>query len=259
MTNEIVFYDILAQKSTAKERAWSPNTFKVRYALAFKGLPFKTVWVEFPDIAGACKKIGAPPTETNPDGSPYYTLPVIQDPSTGKVVSDSWAIVEYLDNTYPDRPALLPKGTLGLQWAFTYTSMQVAIDEMLANMMFDVYKLLPPRSQDYFRVTREKFFGCKLEEISTGQKYIDQWGKTEAGFTKIKDVIKKNGEGAQFVMGDTVSFGDLFLASWLLWIRQTASGEQWEKVRGWDAGFWGKFVDSLVKYEVYDEGEVYKV
>ncbi|EIN12738.1 hypothetical protein PUNSTDRAFT_34993, partial [Punctularia strigosozonata HHB-11173 SS5] len=243
----IIFYDITAQRLTAEERAWSPNTWKIRYALAFKGLPFKTIWVEFPDIADVCKKIGAPPTGIR-DGSPSYTLPVIQDPLTGKVISDSWAIAEYLDDTYPVRPPLFPPGTRGLQWAFTDTVKEVAIGELIDNMMFPTYQLLRPRSQEYFRPTREKVYGCRLEEISTAETRTEQWAKVEAGFTRIADVIKKNGQGSQHVMGITASFSDLFLAAWLVWIRQALGGEEWENVRCWNGGFWGKFMDALNEY-----------
>ena len=62
-----------------------------RYALNIKGLPYTTQWVEYPDIERVCKQIGASPAEKKPDNpsQDHYTLPVIQDPNTGRVVSDS--------------------------------------------------------------------------------------------------------------------------------------------------------------------------
>ena len=53
----------------------------LRYALAFKGLPFRTEWVEYPDVEALCKKIGAKPTEKKDDGRDHYTFPVIYDPN----------------------------------------------------------------------------------------------------------------------------------------------------------------------------------
>ncbi|EIN12887.1 hypothetical protein PUNSTDRAFT_50105 [Punctularia strigosozonata HHB-11173 SS5] len=258
MTTEIIFYDIVAQKTKAEERAWCPNAWVTRLTLGFKGLPFKTVWVEYPDIADLCKKIGAAPTGTR-DGLPLYTLPVIQDPSTGKVISDTFAIAEYLDETYPDRPTLMPKGTRGLQWAFTYTATQMAIGPYRDNMMLAVYKQLRPRSQEYFRATREKALGSKLEELSVGVKRVERWATAEAGFAKLLNIIKKNGEGSQYFMGDTVSFADLFIVAWLEWVKQALGGEEWELVRKWNGGFWGQFVDSIhSKYAFFDEGVEYQ-
>ncbi|KAJ7483558.1 hypothetical protein FB451DRAFT_1234964 [Mycena latifolia] len=79
MTPPIVFYDI---PSTLPNKCWSPNTWKTRYALNFKGIPYKTSWVEYPDIEPLSREVGAAPTRNKPDGRPHYTLPMIHDPST---------------------------------------------------------------------------------------------------------------------------------------------------------------------------------
>jgi glutathione S-transferase len=65
-----------------------------------------------------CKLIGAEPTMIRKNGTPYYSLPVIQDPKTGKVISDSARIADYLDSTYPDTPKISPAGTHTLQKTF---------------------------------------------------------------------------------------------------------------------------------------------
>ena len=70
------------------------------------------------------RNIGAAPTTKKPDGSPFYTLPVIVDPSRRApgggpmVVSDSYAIAEYLDDAYPRPGPLFPEGTKALQNLF---------------------------------------------------------------------------------------------------------------------------------------------
>lgn len=87
-----------------------------RYALNYKGLPYETVWIEYPDIEDHCKKIGAEPSMIRKNGKPYYSLPVIQH--DGKVITDSARIVEYLDSTYPDTPKIIPAGTHVLHKAF---------------------------------------------------------------------------------------------------------------------------------------------
>ncbi|EIN07718.1 hypothetical protein PUNSTDRAFT_114205 [Punctularia strigosozonata HHB-11173 SS5] len=257
MSKAIVLYDVAAEGSKAEERAWSPNAWRIRYALGIKGLPFKTVWVEFPDIADAAKKIGAAPTVTL-NGASSYTLPVIHDLSTGKVVSDSWAIAEYLDETYPDRPTVLPKPTRGLQSYFVATARDAIIGDLANIVVFSTYKHLRPRGQDYFRATREKLFGRKLEDFPQGEQLLPHWAKLEAGFGKFADAIKKNGEGSQFITGDTISFADLVLAGWLIWLRQVRGAEDWEKVRSWNGGFWGRYLDFIHKHAVFDEGEEYQ-
>ncbi|EGN93794.1 hypothetical protein SERLA73DRAFT_144791, partial [Serpula lacrymans var. lacrymans S7.3] len=111
MAQPIILYDI---PSTMPGKAFSSNTLKVRYCLGYKGLVFKTVWIEAPDIEERMKVIGAKPTRVKSDGSDFYTLPVIEDPSTGAIVSDSLVIVEYLDKTYASTPAVLPPDTRAL-------------------------------------------------------------------------------------------------------------------------------------------------
>ncbi|KAK0457983.1 uncharacterized protein EV420DRAFT_1643337 [Desarmillaria tabescens] len=88
--------------------------------MAYENLKFQVVWVELPNVEALAIRIGAPPTGVKPDGkSPFYTIPIIQDPSTGAVVSESAAIAEYLDKTYPTSgPTLIPAGTKVLQLAF---------------------------------------------------------------------------------------------------------------------------------------------
>ena len=66
-----------------------------------KGIPYRTVWVDCTDIEALCKKLGVSPTTTRPSGDPCYTLPTIYDPNTKRAVTDSAAIVRYLESAYP--------------------------------------------------------------------------------------------------------------------------------------------------------------
>jgi glutathione S-transferase len=88
-----------------------------RFNLIYKRIPFETVWVAFADVESVSKEHGFAPTSTRPDGSPHYTLPAIRDQETGRAVTDSFAIAQYLDEKYPARP-VIPSGTESLQTAF---------------------------------------------------------------------------------------------------------------------------------------------
>lgn len=111
-----------------------------RYSLNFKGIPYKTIWLEYPDIEPTMRSIGAAPT-TNAGGKTMYTLPVIVDPfrptSSGGpiVVSDSWAIAEYLDNAYPGTQQLIPEGTNALQMHFQTHVNKILFLEALAPIL----------------------------------------------------------------------------------------------------------------------------
>ncbi|KAJ7134418.1 glutathione S-transferase [Mycena epipterygia] len=246
MSNEpILFYDI---PSTAPGCAWSPNTWKIRYALNLKGLAYKTVWVEYPDIEDRCKAIGAAPTMIRKNGTPYYSLPVIQDPKTGVVVSDSDAIAEYLDSTYPDTPVLLPVGTHTLQKTFR-VAYDRATDSMIPYIMPAVAGILRPRSEEYFVRTREASFGKKLSDMApTGEAHEAAWKEVEEGFGKVNRWFK---EGDQFVMGDVLSLADLLIAGELQWFMKGfgEDSDKWKDMMAWHGGRWARLFSNLKKYE----------
>ncbi|KAI0712273.1 hypothetical protein C8Q76DRAFT_622299 [Earliella scabrosa] len=262
MTKPIVFYD-LAWKAAG--RSWSPNTWKTRYALNIKGLPYTTVWVEFPDVASLCKKLNAPPTATHKDGSPYYTLPVIYDPNTDTVVAESTVIARYLDKTYPDTPAVIPKEIAALNAAFDRAmSATVVTMDLFAFMIPAVYGILNPASLPYFRVTRESFFGAKLEEIAPvgSEKRAKHWEAVKKGFHEVAEWLSVDGEARRFFLGgETVCYADIRVAGILIWFRETFGEEsdEWKDVLSWDGGRWGAFMDAMKKYEMVDIGEPAKL
>ncbi|KAJ7028386.1 hypothetical protein C8F04DRAFT_1119185 [Mycena alexandri] len=245
MASSIVFYDI---PSTLPINAWSPNTWKTRYALNFKGLSYRTEWIEYPDIEALCKKIGAPHTRNKPDGRPHYTLPVIHDLSTGAIVVESSKIVAYLDATYPDTPRLLPPGTLGLYQAFEDAAL--ALTPAIGLFVIpSVPRILNPASLEYFHITRGALFGKKLDEvIPTGDAYGPAWQKLKDSFGKIDSWIRANGEESTYIMGDTICYADLFIAAYVLWFKLVLP-EKWDEAKTWHEGRWEKLLENTAKYE----------
>lgn len=216
--------------------------------MSLKGLKYETVWVEFPDIEAVCKKIGAPPTGKKADGSDYYTLPVIYDPSTKALVADSAPIAKYLDATYPDTPRLFPEGTDAFQSLFSSLLVPSVMVPILHILLSRINALLNPPSQTYFRSTREALFGKKLEEVGDESN----WETLEGGLAKIKASLDANGEGKSLLlMGDKITYSDVFLVSLLIWVRVIA-GEQsddWKRVSALHDGIWGKYVAQFSQYE----------
>jgi glutathione S-transferase len=82
----------------------------VRLALNYKGIEYKTVLVEFPDIQKVMAEVGASPSGQNPDGTPRYTVPTIYDPNHKTFVTDSLEIAKYLDKLHPES-VLVPPGS----------------------------------------------------------------------------------------------------------------------------------------------------
>ncbi|KAH0836692.1 hypothetical protein J3R83DRAFT_8414 [Lanmaoa asiatica] len=240
MTSPIIFYDIPSKLGI---NAWSPNTWKTRYALNIKGIPYKTQWVEYPDIETLAKKIGAPPTGTKDDGQPAYTLPIINDPNTGKVISDSFLIAVYLDATYPNGNTLFPSGTKPLIEAFEAGVVGALGGILPLQLAISCYVLNPP-SEVYFRVTREAKFGKKIEEFSPeGPKRAADLAKGKEGFAAVDSWLAKS--DGEFVLGNTISYADGILAAWLTWIKVT--GVVWKEVATWHNGRWATYLENVEK------------
>jgi len=253
MSNPIILYDLPG--NAAKYVAWSWNTWKARFVLNMKGLPYKTVWVEYPDIVDLYKKIGIESTSTF-GGKPYCSLPVIQDLATGAVVADSLKIAQYLDDTYPSTMPVLPAGTRALQTMF--------VDVLTPKIGFAIFQRaavesmlqLPPRSQEYFRRTREEWFGVRLEEMAPeGEKRDALWKKTREVFAEVHKWMNANGEGRLFVMGDTPSFADAVLVSFMIYLKVIlgSDSKEWKDIMVSEDGRWAKLLEFFAKWEVVDE------
>ncbi|KAJ7686862.1 hypothetical protein B0H17DRAFT_705483 [Mycena rosella] len=245
MSNILTLYDIA---STVPGQAWSPNTTKARYALNFKGIPFKTVWVEHPDIEALCKKIGAKSTSAT---GLQYTLPVIHDPSTGAVVSDSIEIAQYLDATYPSLPRLIPAGTAALHYAFT-DAHAATLGPLYAYALPATLLILNPAGQDYFRRTREKllFGGRRLEDVTpTGDEHVVMWKKLQDGLDQVDGWISKNGSDSKYFMGEVMGYADITIGAYLRWAKVVLEKEKWEDILSWNGGRWANLMRDLEKYE----------
>ncbi|KAJ7015781.1 hypothetical protein C8F04DRAFT_1171671 [Mycena alexandri] len=229
MASSIVFYDI---PSTLPINAWSPNTWKTRYALNFKGLSYRTEWIEYPDIEALCKKIGAPHTRNKPDGRPHYTLPVIHDLSTG-----SDLLLTSISLTHPSRRNCRRDAALALTPAIGLF------------VIPSVPRILNPASLEYFHITRGALFGKKLDEvIPTGDAYGPAWQKLKDSFGKIDSWIRANGEESTYIMGDTICYADLFIAAYVLWFKLVLP-EKWDEAKTWHEGRWEKLLENTAKYE----------
>ncbi|PPR05025.1 hypothetical protein CVT24_010218 [Panaeolus cyanescens] len=246
-TPMIIFYDI---PSTLPGTAWSPNTWKTRYALNYKGIPYKTEWVEYPDIESHCKSLSILPTMKKDDGSDYYTLPAIWDTATGAKVSDSYAILEYLEKTYPDRPTLFPDNTKGLHLSFIVALRNTGITALVPFLIPAECEKLNPKSKEYFYRTRSEKFVKPLETtLPTGEEGEKQWAKFKGALDIIDGWYAATDYLGPFLMGDKVGFGDVLVASYLTWAKVIWENEtKWNEIASWNGGRWAKLLESLEPY-----------
>lgn len=239
-----------------------------RYTLNYKGLPYKTIWIEYPDIANLCKEIGAEPTAIRPDG-PHYTLPVIRDLSTGAVISDSAKIARYLDKTYPDTPTVIPPETDSLHAAFGYAFSQAIVGPLGPIMLPATNAQLNPVSEAFFRRTREaevfrstrdgeldRTLGQKLEDWAPpgSEKRRKLWDDIKAGYSRIAGWLSADGRDKLFFLGDKISYADITVAGWTVWVKRVIGPDsaEWKEFATCDGGRWAKLLEAFEKYEVVD-------
>jgi len=244
----IILYDL---PSVVPGSAFAPNPWKARAVLNYKRIPYRTEWLEFVDVAGLRKKPGIKPTSQRKDGSPFYTLPAIHDPSTGVYIADSFAIAEYLEKTYPDTPSVFPDNTVGIQKTFEPAFLQ-NISSLWPFIIPAVYDKVNPVSKEYFRRTREILFGKKLEEIlPTGNDRTEGWASFKKGMDTIHSYLILTDNKGPYMLGDKISWSDLVLFSFLYWMKLIwgEDSQEWKDIASWNGGRWEAHVNALKEYQ----------
>ncbi|KAG5944005.1 hypothetical protein E4U59_007695 [Claviceps monticola] len=107
----LTLYDI-ASRPPVKTTCFAPNPWKARFALNFKAVPYRTIWVSVPDIPTLrSESLCLPPTRFYADGSPYATLPILHDPNASPTPSRASTQNAYSDsdsgNHHPPRGLLI--------------------------------------------------------------------------------------------------------------------------------------------------------
>jgi len=148
----MLLYDLV----NARGAHFSPNSWRVRMALAHKNIDFQVQDLRFGQIDAL-----------NP-GGPRLTIPTIEH--AGQRVTDSWAIVQYLDQTFADTPPLMGADAQAQLLRFFQYWVQTTIHAGISRLiLLDLHNSLHPDDQAYFRASREKQNRKTLEEVQAGR------------------------------------------------------------------------------------------
>lgn len=220
--------------------------------MGYKKLPYKVVWVEMPDIESTLKAIGAKPTGKRPDGSDLYTVPTLHDSSTNRVVSESLAIAEYLDEAYPDTPKLVPPelgASIHLLDRYWFDNIRIKLMRLVTQRSSEVFV---PRTAEFWRHWREKMFhGEKIEElapIGSGKRTSILRDVHEN--LDMLDKIWKKSAGGEFWFGGKLTYAEILVGSTFLWFRALAP-EDYHEFIGNDevnGGRWKRLCATVEQY-----------
>lgn len=184
----------------AEDKRFSPFCWRARMALAHKGLtPDEIIPVGFTEkekIAFSGQKL----------------VPVIVD--NGKTVSDSWDIACYLEDTYPEYPALFGCDTARGEALFINSwASRVLIVELFPMVVKDIFDHVRKEDREYFRETREKWMKGPLEAVQAARE-----ARIEP-FRKRLDVLRYTLEKEPFLCGETPAYADYIVFGVFQWAR----------------------------------------
>ncbi|KAH0490288.1 hypothetical protein TgHK011_001765 [Trichoderma gracile] len=265
----ITLYDI-AHKPPVTKHCFSPNPWKTRFALNFKALPYTTTWVRMPDIPYARRELGLPACRKFADGTDFYTLPVIKDASAGVVLGDSFDIAVYLQRTYPDSGGgdLFPEQTLDYAFDPGY-ALAVPLSERADGGHPEYYRFNTNVDAAFtshvpLMVSRMAFDPATEEQTKAefvrraGVKSWDDFALTsearekfmqsfEAALGDLARLYRRDASGP-FLLGKQASYADFIVGAWLRMSSMCLPESEWDEVRSWHDGVFGKLHDALDAY-----------
>ena len=175
---------------------FSPYCWRIRLALAHKGLPVETIPWRFTEgdriaFSGQGK------------------VPVIQD--AGTTVFDSWAIAEYLEAQAP-MPSLFG-GTIGRAHAAFINAWadSVMVGGIAPLIIRDLLDVVDPKDRAYFRSSREARFGKTLEQVQEGR--TDRVAAFRNSLLPVRLVLRRQA----WLGGAGPSYADHIVAGTLMW------------------------------------------
>lgn len=181
------------------DRRFSPHCWRVKMALAHKGLEVEEIPWRFTEKE-AIKASG------------QGMVPVIED--GGRTVHDSWQIAQYLDEAYPDRPMLFgSEEAKTLAYFFKHWCERTIHPAMLRTIIVDLFGQLHEKDKQYFRESREKRFAKTLEELG---------GDRNAALAALRgalDPVRPVVVEQPFVSGRGPGFADYILFGPFQWAR----------------------------------------
>lgn len=192
----ITLYDLAGADPALR---FSPYCWRTRLALAQKGLEVTTIPWRFTER----EVIAAHGSEK---------VPVILD--AGRAVADSWAIAEYLEDTYPDRPSLFggPGGRALARFLNGWADATI-VAGIARLIVSDIPPVIAPQDVAYFVESREKRYGMPLAQVTADRD------RGVIAFRESLLPLRLALRHAPFLHGDAPAYGDAIVFGGFQWAR----------------------------------------
>jgi glutathione S-transferase len=203
-------------------RSASPFVWRIRYALAHKGIPFETVLLGFTDIPKAF-------------GGRFKTVPILEHGDDA--MSESWDIAEYLDRAFPARPPLFGSpAEHALVRLIDAWFMPEVMRKMFRVYVKDVHDAARPQDRPYFRESREKNMKGETLESFTADR-ASHLPAIRSALAPMRIHLAK----FPFLGGSTPNFADYIALGGFYWVASVSTLpllERDDTLRAWlDRGF----------------------
>jgi glutathione S-transferase len=185
------------------DRRFSPYCWRVRLALAHKGLAVEGVPWRFTEKEAIAF-------------SGQGRVPVLVD--RGRAVADSWDIACHLEEAWPDRPSLFGAGASGAagralsRFYVDWTDMVVHAG-LVRMIVADIHGHLHEKDKAYFRESREARLGGALEAVCADRDVrVVEFRRSLA---PLRATLKRQ----PFLGGESPLFADYAVAGAFMWAR----------------------------------------
>ena len=188
---------------TDASRPFSPYCWRIRMALAHKGLDFGSIPWRFTEKDAIA-----------PHGS--ERVPVLLHGKTA--VADSWAIATYLEDTFPDRPSLFggEGGRAAARLINAWGDIAV-IGGIFPMIVADIPAHLGPVDKNYFRASREARLGRRLEDAAAGRDMA------VVAFRRSLEPLRITLRAQAFLGGAAANYADYIVFGGFQWARAVSA------------------------------------
>lgn len=206
-------------------------------------MDYETRWTELTEVTSVRKGLSAAPCRKHYlDNSDFYTLPVVVDHTTNQVVGDSFEIALYLDEAYPSTPQLFPDSA-----SASHRGFNAYVDKV-----FTTYVVLGahtmPLNPKTAEKTRVEF--CRRaarqdwdEFAIRGHQRAVMLEQFEKALGELAESYAEQGSELSLSEGTTPRYVDFIVGGWLWMMKESLP--EWDMVRTWQDGLWGRLHDTL--------------
>jgi len=183
------------------ERRFSPYCWRIRLAIAHKGLRAETIPWRFTD-----KEVIA--------FSGQGRVPVLVD--SDQALAGSWTIANYLESNAEGASLFgAPAGLALTRFVESWTD-NVLLPGLVPLILIDVFAHLHEKDRAYFRSSREQRLGMTLEAACADR---DQ---RVNGFRQSLEPLRTTLKTKPFVAGEAPNYADYIILGGFMWARSTS-------------------------------------